>query len=39
MTNTTITREVTVQEGYQRWAAQYDQEDNRTLASIKLLSG
>lgn len=28
MTNENTTHEVTVQEGYMRWAAQYDQEDN-----------
>lgn len=32
MTKTTNPREVSVQEGYTRWAAQYDQEDNALIA-------
>jgi ubiquinone/menaquinone biosynthesis C-methylase UbiE len=31
MTNTNITHEVTVQEGYRRWATQYDQENNALI--------
>lgn len=28
MANTSITHEVSIQEGYTRWAAQYDQDNN-----------
>ena len=39
MMNRNTTREVTVEEGYARWSAQYDQEDNALIMLEEQLTG